>query len=369
MDAGREKVHSLNELATLLDGELRGDPHRMITGVAGVERVGAGEITFAEDKDRLQQALASAASAVVVPRSLSAHLPDEPGKPVLLVENARLAFARLLGLYQPVERPAPGVHPTAVIHRRALVGKNVSIGAYVVVEAGARIGDGVVLYPGVYIGPGSQVGNDSILYPHVVVRERCQIGARAIIHAGAVIGSDGFGFVTVNGKHEKIPHIGTVVIEDDVEIGANTTIDRGTTGPTRIGRGTKTDNLVQIGHNCDVGESCLLVAQVGLAGSTHLGHHVTLAGQVGVVGHLTIGDHCIVGGKSVVAGDLPPGSFVSGIPARPHTQEMRVKAATRKVPELLQKVRELERRLAELESRLSEAQREPQPAQPKAKTP
>ena len=342
-------ARTLNELAILLGGELVGEPHLLVRGVGGLTDVKTGEVTFAEDERRLAEALGTPALALVISPKL-AEAAKTSGKPLITVANPRLAFAKLLEIFRPEYPPALGVHPTAVVSRRALIGKNVSIQAHAVVEAGAKIGDGVIIFPGAFVGPDSEIGDETVLHPNVTVRERVKIGRRCIIHSGAVIGSDGFGFVTVDGKHHKIPHNGTVEIGDDVEVGANVAVDRATTGATRIGSGTKMDNLIQIGHNVDIGLDCLVVAQVGVAGSAVIGRGVTLAGQSGVVGHISVGDGVVVGAQSMVAANLPAGAFVSGTPARPHAEEMRVKAASRRMPDLVKRLRELEARVTALEN-------------------
>ncbi|MGE5553969.1 MAG: UDP-3-O-(3-hydroxymyristoyl)glucosamine N-acyltransferase [Betaproteobacteria bacterium] len=338
------------ELARLIKGELRGDPDRTVTGIAGLEEAGPADVTFA-DLSRSEEGLAGAAGVLVLAAAAGERLEEAAlaKRTVILVENPRLAFATLLEAFAPDYRPAPGVHPQAVVHPTAVLGRDVSIGAGAVVEERVRLGDRVILYPGVYVGADSVIGDDSVLHANVVVRERVQIGRKVLIHPGAVVGSDGFGFVTVGGRHRKVPHIGTVVIEDDVEIGANVTIDRATCGQTRVGRGTKLDNLIQVGHNVQIGEDCLIVAQVGLAGSSRLESGCTMAGRSGVAGHFTVGAGSVVMACAVVAADLPPGSVVSGIPARPHTEEMRAKAALYRLPEALRELRDLRRRLAHLE--------------------
>ena len=215
-------------------------------------------------------------------------------------------------------------------------------------RSGVKIGAGTILMGGVYIGAETILGENCLVYPNVCIREQLQIGNRVIVHAGAIVGEDGFGFVTLPDGHVKVPHIGTVIIEDDVEIGANTAIERGTCGSTIIGRGSKIGNLVQVGHNVKLGENCLVVAMTGIAGSAIIGDRVTLAGQSGIAGHLTVGNDCVVAARGLVAGDLPPGSFVSGFPARPHRENMRVIAAQRRLPELMDRVKELEGKLARL---------------------
>ncbi|MGE5507689.1 MAG: UDP-3-O-(3-hydroxymyristoyl)glucosamine N-acyltransferase [Chitinophagales bacterium] len=346
-----EKRWTAGELAELVGGELLGDPACLVTGIAGLGEAGPGDVTFA-DPPRSAEALAGPAGTLVLSRKVRAEAEAArgDGRPVILVDNPRLAFAGLLRAFAPDYRPAPGVDPRAVVHPEATLGKDVSIGPGAVVEAGARLGDRVVLYPNVYIGRDSVVGDDSVLYPNVTVRERVYLGRNVLVHPGAVLGSDGFGFVTAGGRHHKVPHIGTVVIGDDVEIGANVTVDRATCGRTEIARGTKLDNLVQIGHNVQVGEDCLIVAQVGLAGSSRLEDHCTMAGKSAIGGHHTIGRGSVVMAYSIVAADVPAGSVVSGVPARPHAEELRAKAAVHRLPEALKELRDLRRRLEALEA-------------------
>lgn len=337
----------LGEIARLVGGELNGPADLEITGAATVDRAGPHEITFAAEKRYFELARSSKAGCIIVPKDA-----PELERPTLRVQNPRYAWAMVLEAFAPKKEHPVGIHPSAVIGPDVKIGKGVSIQAHVVVGAGSVLGDGVVLCPGVVVGAGCVIGDETFIHPNVTIHDRVQIGKRVIIHPGAVIGSDGFGYVTVNGRHRKIPHIGTVVIEDDVEIGANTTVDRGVCGATRIGRGTKIDNLVQVGHNVEIGEDCLVVAMAGIAGSARLGDRVTLAGQSGVAGHLSVGDDSVVAARGLVARDLPPKSFVSGFPARPHRETMRVIAATQKLPEALESLSKLAKRVEELESRL-----------------
>jgi UDP-3-O-[3-hydroxymyristoyl] glucosamine N-acyltransferase len=236
-----------------------------------------------------------------------------------------------------------------VVAPDAVVGAQVSIGAHCVVERGARVGDRAVLMPGSYVGALAAVGDDTFLYPNVVIREECVVGARCTLHAGVIIGGDGFGYALDDGRYQKVPQVGNVVIGDDVEIGANTTVDRATTGSTRIGDGTKIDNLVQIGHNVVIGRHCIIVAQVGISGSTELEDHVTIAGQAGLAGHLKVGKGATVAGQSGVPRSIPPGSVVSGTPAMPHVVWRRLVALLPKVPQLFQRARDLEQRVETLE--------------------
>jgi UDP-3-O-[3-hydroxymyristoyl] glucosamine N-acyltransferase len=272
------------------------------------------------------------------------------GKSIVYCANPYVAYLELAKLFAPAAAYPAGIDPTAVVGAGFQQGERVSIGAHVIVEDDVVVGDGVAIRPGCFIGSGSRIGDDTLIYPNVCVRERSAIGARVIIHCGAVIGSDGFGFVRDGSRQLKVPQTGTVEIGDDVEIGANCTIDRGAVGVTRIGRGSKLDNLVHVGHNVTVGEDTLLVAQVGIGGSTTIGSRVTLAGQVGVVGHIQIGDDAIVGGQSGVTKSIPAKARWSGYPARPHAENLRAQAAAARIEELTERLRELEARLRALEA-------------------
>lgn len=248
-------------------------------------------------------------------------------------------------MFFPKKKRVVGIDLTAVIGENVCIGEDVSIGAHAIIEDSAEIGARSIIYPGVFIGEGVKVGDDVIIYPNAVLYEGTILGNRVIIHAGVVLGSDGFGFATVNGKHIKIPQVGNVVIEDDVEIGANTAIDRATTGVTKVCRGTKMDNLIQVGHNVIIGEDCLVVGQVGIAGSTHIGDRVILGGQAGIAGHLKIGDGSVVMAQTGVIGNLPENSQVFGTPDRPHKEKMRIEASLSRLPELIRIVRRLEKKL------------------------
>lgn len=341
---GVEKMRRLGELADLVGGELFGDAQAVVEGVAPIDEAGAQEISFAENLRVLAKYRdTTKAGALLVPRDS-----EDVGRPHIKVSNPRLAFAQVLKAFAWAPDVIPGIDGTAVVHATAQIDEGVAIGPKVIIGEGVKIGKGTVIMGGVYIGAHTTLGDDCLIYPNVVIRERLQIGSRVIIHAGAVIGDDGFGFVTLPSGHVKVHHIGTVVIEDDVEIGTNTAVERGTCGSTIIGRGTKIGNLVQVGHNVKLGENCLIVAMTGISGSVIVGDRVILAGQSGIAGHLTVGDDCVVAARGLVAGDLPAGSYVSGFPARPHLENMRVIARQRKLPELFQRVQELERRLSSL---------------------
>ncbi|PYM17035.1 MAG: UDP-3-O-(3-hydroxymyristoyl)glucosamine N-acyltransferase [Candidatus Rokuibacteriota bacterium] len=335
---------SLGAIAEKLGLTVDGDPGRTVSGVAPLESAGPEHISFLTDLRYRERARVSRAGAFLTPLDVTG-LPA----PTLRSEKPQHALIDLVLLFHPPVRHAPGVHPSAIVAADARVHDTASIGALTVVEAGAVIGAGVRLHPLVYIGPDVDVGDDSEIHAHVVVREGARIGRRAIIHGGAVIGSDGFGYASGADGHRKIPQVGTVVLEDDVEIGANTTIDRGTLGTTIVRRGTKIDNLVQVGHNVEIGEHVILVAQVGISGSSRIGHGAVLAGQVGVADHVAIGDGAMIGAQSGIHADIAAGDKVLGSPARSLTLAKRILLSEGHLPELVRRVRELERRLAALE--------------------
>ncbi|MGE5582260.1 MAG: UDP-3-O-(3-hydroxymyristoyl)glucosamine N-acyltransferase [Bacillota bacterium] len=337
---------SLRKLAELVNGELVGNGDIEITAASGIEDAAPGEITMAASIRALEPALGSKAAAVIVPVNIT-----ELTKPAIRVANPRLAFAQILSFFNPPAKCSPGIHPSAVIGPD-FRGAGCEIGALVSVGAGVSIGQGSIIHPGVVIEDRVKIGRNSVIHSNVVIRKDCIIGDNVEVHAGTVIGSDGFGYVAVEGKQYKVPQIGIVIIEDDVEIGANVAIDRATTGATLIKRGTKIDNLVQVAHNCEIGEDCLLCGQAAMAGSTKLGDRVIMAGRAGVVGHIKIGNDSVLAANSVTINSLPPNSFVSGSPARPHAEDMRIQAAAGRLPELLKEIKELKRKVAELEERV-----------------
>lgn len=332
-------------VAELVGGEVRGDAEAPVHGVAPIDRATPGQLTFlASAKYAPLLANCSASVALVAP-----ELADTPGGVAarIVVAKPQEAMLRLLPvLFVPPAR-RPGIDPTARIGRGAVLGEEVTIGPYVVIGEGARIGDRVQLDAHVVVGDGVEIGDDSHLFPHVTTYPGTRLGHRVVAHAGARLGNDGFGFVYTGGVHQKIPHVGRCVIEDDVEIGANTTIDRGSIDDTVIGAGTKIDNLVMIGHNVRVGRLCLIVAQAGISGSTRLGDGCVIGGQVGISGHNQIGDGARIAAQAGVFGDVPAGETWSGYPARPHREALRAQAALFKLAGM---VRRLEKLLGREES-------------------
>ncbi len=341
---GERPVYSAGDLAKLVNGVIMGNPNLIIKGVAGINESTPDTITFAENDDYLKKAENSDAGVVIVSSKVT-----DSSKTVIKTNNPRLAFAKIAQFYEPDIYYHPSIHPTAVIAKTVAIGQDVSIHPRVVIDDNAQIGDNVQLAPGVYVGKNVIIGDNTVIHPNVVLEYNTIIGANVIIHGGVVIGADGYGFVSDKEGHHKIPQLGNVIIEDNVEVGANVTIDRGTSGPTVVKRGTKIDNLVQIGHNSKIGEENLIVAQVGVAGSSTLGKRVTLAGQVGVAGHLKIGDNSTIMAGSLVTKDLEQGAICSGNPAHDHREELREQAAKRKMPELLKRIRMLEKKLNCLE--------------------
>jgi UDP-3-O-[3-hydroxymyristoyl] glucosamine N-acyltransferase len=344
--AKNSKTFTFLELAEKLGGELAGAGELIVRGVTGLEEAGAEEITFIDDTAKLAAAEAGKAGAIIVPLEVR-----NSSKPIIRVKNPKLAFAQVLGLFQPETSAPMGIHLTAMIGEGVQLGNNVAIGAYCVIADGARLGDGVVVYPQVYIGREAVIGKGTVIWPQVVIGWETQIGANCILHSGAVIGADGFGYLWEGQRRHKIPQIGRVVIEDEVEIGANSTVDRATTSATRIGRGCKIDNQVHIAHNVTLGENCVIAGGTGISGSAHIGPRVMMAGQVGLGDHVTVGEDSILLARAAVLTDLPAGSVASGIPAYPHREQLRVEAAARKLPEALRELKELRARIARLEDK------------------
>jgi UDP-3-O-[3-hydroxymyristoyl] glucosamine N-acyltransferase len=339
----------LRELAERLECRLEGDGEVDIRRVTGIEHAQSGDLTFIANPKYHSQLKTTLASAIIVSASVPA---GDSAAALLRTDHPYLAFAKAVGLLTHGVAPSPGVDRLSAVSSTAIVGAGVSLGAFVVVGDGATVGARTVVFPNVVIGPGAHIGDDCVVHAHVSIRERVRIGHRVVVQDGAVIGSDGFGFVRqADGTHLKIPQHGDVVIEDDVEIGANTTIDRPAVGETRIGAGTKIDNLVQVAHGVAVGRRVLFAAQVGIAGSTTIEDDVVLAGQVGVAGHLRVGKGVVATAQSGIPNSVDAGIMVSGYPAIPNRDWLKASAVFRQLPALKKRVAELEDRLAELEAK------------------
>ncbi len=332
---------SLAQLAQRVGGRVIGDSNLVINSITAVEEGSAGSLTFATDERYLQSAFHSKASAILTDEELGAGQ-SAPPKPLLLVRSTRAALAALLSSFTRALPRGPFVHATAIVDPSADVGADVYIGPFVFIGSNARVGDHCVLETSAHIGAASSLGEACHLLPRATLLENCVLGDRVIVHPGAVIGSDGFGYAFLDGAFIKIPQVGNVVLEDDVEIGANSCVDRAQTGSTVIGRGTKIDNLVQIGHNCRIGQHSAFAAQAGLAGTTLVGDYVQAGGQTGFKGHITIGSRAKIGAGSAVWSDIPNDAFVSGRPAREHGQELRREVMLRKLPKLIARVDALE---------------------------
>ena len=335
---------TLGELARLVGGEIQGDPELRVVGVAGLEEAQINQISFVVGPKYVRKAHESKAGALIVPPKLK-----DFNRPLIISDNPYLAFAKILTLFAPKPSPPVGVSSKAHIGTDVELGDSVSIQPHAYVGDSTVLGNRVNLHGCVYVGSNVRIGDDTVLYPNVTILDRSIIGNRVTIHSGTVVGSDGFGYAQDGDSHFKIPQLGIVQIDDDVEIGANCTIDRATMGKTWIKRGVKIDNLVQVAHNVVVGEDSIIVAQVGISGSTKVGKNVILAGQVGVTGHLEIGDKVRVGAQSGIAKSIPAGQTVSGSPAIDHRDWLKNCQILSRLPELRKKIINLEKRLAELE--------------------
>ncbi len=338
----------LKELAQWVDGTVVGDGETEISGVASVEEAQAGEITFIANPKYLPKLAETSASAVIVSKEVT-----RADKPLLCVTHPHLAFAKILTLFFDKPYQPKGIDSNAWVSPTAMLGKDLTIYPFAYVGDRSSIGDRVTLYPGAYVGEDSAIGEDSILYSNVSVYSGAIIGKRVILHSGVVVGGDGFGYVKEGEKNVKIPQVGKVEIEDDVEIGANSTVDRAALGKTVIRRGTKIDNLVQVAHSVVIGENSILCAQAGISGSTKLGSNVTLAGQVGVVDHVEIGDNVIVGAQAGVTHNLPGNQAYVGSPALPHREFLRSNAVFPKLPEMRKTLIDIEKRLRKIEEAVS----------------
>ncbi len=345
---------TVGEIAALVGGEVAGDPEVRIRGVNGIREAQPGDLVFVRAARYMPYLKTTRASAVLLSEAAK-----DCAIPMIIVGHPDLAFAQVLQRWEQVQLIHPtGIHPTAVIAPEARLGAEVAVDAHVRIAEDAVIGDRVVLYAGCYVGRRARIGADTVVYPNVVLREDTEIGARCIIHGGAVIGGDGFGFAPLGGQWMKIPQVGRVVIEDDVEIGSNTTIDRATFGETRVRRGTKIDNLVQIGHNTVIGEHCALAGMAGVSGSVNIGDGVRIGASAGIAGHLDIGAGATVGARAGVHKSVGAGKVVTGYPAIEHELFLRVSAAQKQLPELIRRMRSLERQVQALEEKLHERQTE-----------
>ena len=336
------KSIKLHEIAKLVEGEIVGDRDVIITGVAGIKEAQKGDITFLANAKYLPFLRETQASAVITSKEVQPQ-----NRPLVRTSDPSRAFTKVISLFMPQSdlSSTPGVHSTAVIDKNVHLGEGVSVGPHVTIEEDASVGDRTVIGAQSFIGHGTVIGKDVLIHPRVTLLHGSEIGDRVILHSGAVIGSDGFGYETINGEHIKIPQIGSVQIEDDVEIGANVCVDRGRFKKTRIQKGTKIDNLVQIAHNVVIGPNCIVVSQSGIAGSTELGKNVVIAAQAGLIGHLTIGDDAIIGAGAGVIKSVPPKTVVLGSPAKPLTEQKRLFALIARLPELFKDISEIKKRL------------------------
>lgn len=334
---------TIAQIAAHVEGTLRGDAERRISGVAPVDLAGPDDLSFVANPRYLPYVQDSLAGVLLVPESLLDRVPEEI--PTIAVEDAHVALYHVLRLLHPEQREPAAVHSTAVIAEDVELGADVTVGPYAVIERGAKIGDRCQILAHAFVGQGVRMGTDSVVHPHATLYDGVIVGDRCIIHSGARVGKEGFGFVWLDGGHRKVPQVGGCVLGDDVEVGCNTTIDRGSIGDTVVGRGTKIDNLVQLGHNDRIGEHVILVSQVGISGSTTIGDGAVLGGQVGVGGHLTIGAGARIGARGGVIGDVPAGETYSGYPARPHRESMRSHAMIAKLGEMFRRIKALEARI------------------------
>jgi UDP-3-O-[3-hydroxymyristoyl] glucosamine N-acyltransferase len=337
---------SVSEIAEHLHADVVGDGTVVIRDIQGIDEAQEGDLTFIANPKYRKHIATTRASAILVSPDIK-----ESSKTLLVVKDPYVALTRILSLFYPPEQDFTGISGQAFIEEGAFVAEGAVLYPQVYVGREARIESRAVLYPGVVIGPGAMVGEESILYPNVTIYRRCRIGKRVVLHAGVVVGSDGFGYANPGRENLKVPQVGIVQIDDDVEIGANTTIDRGTLGKTWIQRGAKIDNLVQIAHNVVIGEKSIVVSQVGISGSTKLGRSVILGGQAGLVGHITVGDGVMAAAKSGITKDVAPGKIVAGAPAVPHAEWLRTQGVIAKLPGMRHTVNALLKRVEELEKK------------------
>jgi len=331
---------TLKEIADAVKGSVSGNGDVVITNVAGINEAKEGDITFVSNPKYVNFIETTKASAIII----NENFRDRVKIPALVCSDPYLAYAKILSIMAEEKQKHPsGISKNSAISKTANIGSNVSVSDFSVIDENASVGDNTVIYPNCYVGKNAKIGLNCLIYPNVTIRENVSVGNNVIIHSGTVIGSDGFGYVPEGGKLRKIPQIGIVEICDDVEIGANVAIDRATTGKTVIGKGTKIDNLVQIAHNVQIGENSVICGQAGISGSTKIGNWVTIAGQAGTVGHITIGDGAVLAARAGVIGDVAPKETVSGYPARPHRQAMKISALINKLPELFEEIKKLKK--------------------------
>ena len=339
----------LHHIADVLNGQLKGDPDKIIRGVAPFDAAGPEDITVAGNPKFIKRIGESTAGAVIVPAQV-----DECDKNLVMVEHPMVAFAHAVSLFYPAPQPRERIHLKAALGQNVKTGREVDIGPCAVIGDRVILGNNVSIGPGVVLGDDVVIGDDVLLHPNVTILERCIIGNRVIIHSGTVIGSDGFGFAPDGKIYHKQPHTGIVRVGDDVELGAGNTIDRATFGETRIGSGVKTDNLVHIAHNVTIGDNTVIVSQVGISGSVSIGDNVILAGQAGIAGHLKIGDGAIVGPRAGIAKDVPPGKIVMGAPEMPQKKWLRVQRIIPMLPELKRRLEKAEKSIKHLMSNLGD---------------
>ena len=336
---------SIAEIAALVGGAVAGDDQKLISDIRSIEEAGAEDLTFVSNPKYFKLLKTTLAGAILVPPGTSL-----PNKNLIVVADPYASFGKLLTVFYPVDHGPVGIHPDTFIEEGASVSPEATLMPRAFISRGARVEKGAVIYPGVFIGRGASVGEDSVLYANVTVYARCVIGRRVILHSGVVIGGDGFGFSAPGSRNQKIPQVGIVQIDDDVELGANTTVDRATLGKTWIQRNVKIDNLVQVAHNVVIGENSAIAAQTGISGSTKIGKSVIIGGQVGIVGHITIGDSVMIGASSGIHKSIPAGMVGGGTPFLPFREWLKVETSKAKLPEIRVKMEKLMRRVEELEA-------------------
>ncbi|MDP2855292.1 MAG: UDP-3-O-(3-hydroxymyristoyl)glucosamine N-acyltransferase [Smithellaceae bacterium] len=339
---------SIQEIAAMIGGAVLGDDKRVIRNIRPIDEAGIDDLTFIANPKYYKMLETTRAAAILVPPGTV-----EPDKNLIVVADPYAAFGKLLAVFYPVDHGPIGVHPAAYIEEGAWVSQEATVLPRAFVSSGARIEKGAVIYPGVFIGRNTSVGEDSILYANVSVYQNCIIGRRVILHSGVVIGADGFGFAAPGAGNAKIPQVGIVQIDDDVELGANTTVDRATLGKTWIQRNVKVDNLVQIAHNVVIGENSAIAAQTGISGSTKIGRSVIIGGQVGIVGHISIGDHAMIGASSGIHKDIPAGQVGGGRPFLPYKEWLKVESSKVKLPEMRAKLTQLIKQVEQLEAKIN----------------